>query len=143
MRLPTLLAALGLVALAAAGHSQPPPSPGSLPPEPTPLGNPQPAPSTTPAPTPPAEQTVDQVLDALERLQAQKAELEKQEQALKDVLAKKLEKQGERVKKVGLKKDAPPKPREGPVTGRPEVTELPGRDSKGQVVPLPPLPPNR
>jgi hypothetical protein len=97
---------------------------------------PQPTPATKPVPTQPREPTVDQVLEALEHLQAQKAELEKQEQSLKAVLAKKLEQQGERVKKVGLKKD---EPKQMPET-RVEDPLNPDRDRKVEVAPPTPLP---
>jgi hypothetical protein len=63
--------------------------------------NPVPQPIPTPAVSP--ELTVDQVIDALEKIKAQKAELEKKEQALLDVLNKKLAKQTERLKNVGWK----------------------------------------
>lgn len=116
MRLPTLLAAAGLLTVAALGHSQPPPAPTpvGLPPAPGPAtiplqldpnattlpAVPSPAPVATP-PKPP-EQTVDQLIAELERLKTQKAQIEKQEQAVKDSLTKKLGEQNERLKKLGV-----------------------------------------
>jgi hypothetical protein len=49
-----------------------------------------------------AEPTVEQMLDQLEKLKAQKAALEKQEAELSDAIRKKLEQQGERLKRLGL-----------------------------------------
>lgn len=133
MKLPTLLAAAGLLALAAIGQSQTPTTPAPTPADPAQYVPPGVKKEEPRAPTPdlpgpnnlppasvyqpianpavppqPPEQTVDQVIDALEKIKAQKAELEKKEQALLDVLNKKLAKQAERLKNVGWKKEAVP-----------------------------------
>lgn len=122
MKLPTLFTAAALLILAAIGHTQGPPPAQYVPPAPTqppaptmppddklaPLPQPVPPP-TMPIATPtPAEQTVEQVLDALEKIKAEKAALEKKEQALADLLNKKLDAQKARVKKLGLEKSSPP-----------------------------------
>ena len=97
MRLPTLLVAVSLLAIAGVGHTQQPivvpPSPGIPPIEPP-----------VPAVPPKAEQTLDQMLDALEALRVQKAELEKKEHAMVEAINKKLDTQTERMKKLGIKK---------------------------------------
>src|SRR5262249_53824238 len=46
--------------------------------------------------------SVDELLNELERIQSQKAELEKKERELKAALQKKLELQAERLKKLGV-----------------------------------------
>src|SRR5262245_44353825 len=131
MRRTALFTAAGLVAAVTVGTSQvpvgPPGSAPLLPPggvsptgHPTPLQPPagtvpayQPDPSVLqptrthiPSPNiPPSrspEPTVEQLIEALERLKVQKAELDKQEQLVKDALAKKLAVQGERLKKLGV-----------------------------------------
>jgi hypothetical protein len=142
MKLPALLAAAGLLSLAAVGHSQAPPAttppapapltpphsyvpsgipraetpppvdlaPGVLPPAPadaTPRSVYQPIPTPGVPPQPP-EQTVEQVLDALEKLKGQMAELQKREQVLTDLLNKKLDEQSARVKKLGVTPKRPP-----------------------------------
>jgi hypothetical protein len=71
---------------------------------------------TVPVPPPPAPPSVDQLLDALERVQAQKAALEKQEQELKAAIRKRLEAQAERLKKLGVA--APEKEKEPDRVGR-------------------------
>jgi|GEM_PF-6375753 len=53
-------------------------------------------------PVTPKEPSVDELLNELERLQAQKAELEKKEKELKATLRKKLEQQSERLQKLGV-----------------------------------------
>jgi len=50
---------------------------------------------------------VEQVIEALEQVKAQKAALENQEKRLADLLKKKLDAQGERVKKLGLPRGEP------------------------------------
>jgi outer membrane protein assembly factor BamA len=52
---------------------------------------------------------VDDLLNELERVQTQKAELERKEKELKAAVSKKLEEQAERVKKLGI---APPPAKE-------------------------------
>ena len=91
------------------------PSPSPIVPTPSPVPPPTPPPSTPQIETlryiePLPEQTVDQLIAELERLKTQKAEIEKQEQAVKDTLAKKLADQHERLKKLGVEKKEEPKP---------------------------------
>lgn len=78
------------------------PTPPSLVPTPpgtgaAPIGIP-----TAPAYVPPPEKSVEELLTDLERVQAQKAELDKREQELKATIRKKLEKQAERLNKLGV-----------------------------------------
>jgi hypothetical protein len=54
----------------------------------------------------PGQQSVDQLINVLEAIRAQKAELEKQGQAVKGVLGGKLAEQNKRLKELGV--DAPP-----------------------------------
>jgi hypothetical protein len=61
-----------------------------------------PLPSLPTPPPPPPEKSVDELIKELERIQAQKAGLEKQEKELKAALGKKLEAQNERLKKLGV-----------------------------------------
>lgn len=70
-----------------------------------------------PLPVAAPEQTVEQVIESLEVLKAQKAALEKREKQLAELLKQKLDAQTERVKKLGLpreelKPDAAPRPAE-------------------------------
>lgn len=79
-----------------------------------PIGSPQPI---RVSPTGAPEQTVEQVIEALEVLKAQKAALEKREKQLAELLKQKLDAQAERVKKLGLpreelKSDTPLQPAE-------------------------------
>jgi hypothetical protein len=126
----TLLVSLGLVVVTCGGgYSQPQPTPSipAIPPPPafpgvTPgiapppgvsifpavgpnLPSPfptSPTPVATPAPAPAPEPPVDQLLDQLERVQVQKAELEKKEKELKAAVLKKLQQQTERLNKLGV-----------------------------------------
>jgi hypothetical protein len=93
-----------LVVIAAAGAYSQPVGPNVSPPAfiPTPVA--------VPTPPPPPPPSVDQLLDALERVQAQKAALEKQEQELKAAIRKKLEAQAERLKKLGVAAPAAKEP---------------------------------
>jgi len=68
-------------------------------------------------PTPPPEKTVEELLNELERVQAQKAELEKKEQDLKTTVRKKLEQQTERLNKLGVT-PVPAKPAQPDRVGR-------------------------
>ena len=93
-----------LAVVGGAAVSEPPKGPVVLPGTPLiPAVNPPlPTPSVTvPAPPLPPP-SVEQLLDALERVQAQKATLEKQEQELKATIRKKLDEQAERLKKLGI-----------------------------------------
>ena len=67
------------------------------------------------APNQPRGQTIDQILDDIERLRAQRAELEKQEQELVKEVRKKLDKQSERTKRMGIL-ELPPTVGSGPVS---------------------------
>ncbi len=50
----------------------------------------------------PAEKSIGQMMDRLEGLRAQKAELERQEQALVKEIREQLEKQGDRARQLGI-----------------------------------------
>ena len=105
MRLPAVLVAASLLAIGGVGYSQVP-QPGAIPPPGVPL-----LPVPQPSPPPPLpEPTVEQMLDSLEALRVQKAELEKKEQEMVASINKKIDKQRERMKKLGLEKPpvAPP-----------------------------------
>ena len=115
MSIRTVLVSVALLALCGAVSSQPPqlpplPVPGRLdfsppapPGVPSPLTFEVPAAPPVPAkPTPPAEKSVEELLNELERVQAQKAALEKQELELKTTVRKKLEQQAERLQKLGV-----------------------------------------
>jgi hypothetical protein len=65
-----------------------------------------PTPAPTPSVQPAKEKTLDQLLDELTTLRAQKAEMEKKEQDLIKVIQQKAVKQNERMKQLGL----PPTP---------------------------------
>jgi hypothetical protein len=75
----------------------PGPPPANIPPVIVPTAPTYPVP-----PAPPPEKTVDELLNDLERVQTQKAELDKREQELKATIRKKLEKQTERLNKLGV-----------------------------------------
>jgi hypothetical protein len=120
VRTRTLVVAVGLL-VAAGGYvvSQTPPPPApvpgpgqpySVPPPPTaPSDFPPPAPTPPTPPAPPAEKSIDRLLDDLEAIRAQKAELLKREQELMKDIRQKLEKQAERAARLGIvpaKKDA-------------------------------------
>jgi outer membrane protein assembly factor BamA len=61
-----------------------------------------PAPTPTPSAQPAKEKTLDQLLDELTSLRAQKAEMEKKEQDLIKVIQQKALKQNERMRQLGL-----------------------------------------
>jgi hypothetical protein len=100
----TLLVLALLVAAAGMAHTQTPPRP-TPPPEPAPQLIP---PTTVPqgprtAPELPlSERSLDQLLDRLEALRAQKAELEKQEQDVVKEIRRKAEKQSDRLQRLGV-----------------------------------------
>ncbi len=108
MRLPTAILAVALLAVAGVGYTQvpPPPVPGlATPVEVSPL-----LPfSTLEQSVAPQEQTVEQMLDAVDALRVQKTVLEKQEKAVIEQLNKKVEVQNERMRKLGI---GSPKPLE-------------------------------
>ena len=120
----TLLLSVALLVVAGAAHSQP--QPPAVLPSPR-LDFAPPAPPATPPvvppslvmpalppapPAPPPEKTVDQLLTELERVQAEKAAIEKKEQELKVLLRKKLEQQTERINKLGVGPSVAPPPKE-------------------------------
>ena len=88
-----------LVAVGAVASSQPQPAPTPLVPR---FEFPTVPPAVSVPVPPPPPPSVEQLLDALERIQAQKAAIEKQEQELKAAIRKKLEAQAERLKKLGV-----------------------------------------
>ena len=107
MKLPAVLVAASLLAVGGVGYSQVP-QPGTIPPPGVPhFTVRQPSP---PAPLP--EPTVEQMLDSLEALRVQKAELDKKEREMVASINKKIDKQTERMKKLGLEKPpaTPPAP---------------------------------
>lgn len=112
MKTRTLLLSVALVVAAGAALAQPKPS---LIPPPSP---PIPSPPLPYVPPVPAEKTVDELLTELERVQADKAALEKREQDLKASVRKKLDAQNERLKKLGLAPPAPAKDKEPDRVGR-------------------------
>ena len=102
----TLFAAAAFVALTAGVvYTQNPPLPG---PAPAPPGAVDlnylvpPAVQIPVAPNQHLDGTIDQTLDEIERVRAKKAELEKLEQDLVKQVQRKLEKQAERVNRLGL-----------------------------------------
>jgi hypothetical protein len=97
----TVLVSAVLLIVPGAAHSQPKASQPALPPPPAVLV-PTAPPIALPAPPPPLPKSVEDLLSELERVQAQKAELDKKEQELKAVISKKLEAQAERLKKLGV-----------------------------------------
>ena len=124
MSIRALVVSVALLVVSDAAHSQPKPTPpavvvplpGVPPVVPTlpaaPVGPrldfSPPAPPATPAltmqppPPPLPPPSVEDMLNELERIQSQKAALEKKEQELKAALRKKLEEQSERLKKLGV-----------------------------------------
>jgi len=94
----TLLLSVALVVFCSFVHAQPQPVPLTQDQFPTQR---EALPPTAGVRVPP-EPSVEQLLDELERLQAQKAALEKKEQDLKAVLRQKLQKQTERLNKLGV-----------------------------------------
>jgi hypothetical protein len=57
---------------------------------------------SSPVATPPAEKSIDQILDEVNRIRAQKAELDRQEQELLKEARKKLDKLNERANQMGV-----------------------------------------
>jgi hypothetical protein len=101
----TLLVSAGLATLVCGvAVSQPPPKPATPPPAPPPSGVTPPPylPPRPSPPAPPAPRSVEELLTELESIKAQKAELERKEKELKAAIAKKLEEQAERLKKLGI-----------------------------------------
>ncbi len=108
-----LLVSVGLLCVCGEVRAQQPapqpiPNPGS--PLIPPTGLPLPGSSPITLPPIPVEKTVDDLIAELERLHAQKADLEKKEQELKAVLRKRLQLQTERLQKLGVTlKDVKPR----------------------------------
>src|SRR5437763_5743531 len=115
MRSYLLVAVLVLPAVAAVAYTQS--QPPAVPPLPSPPVVQQADPAPPPAairppegriippqsvPVAPKEPTVDEMLDSLERLRAQKAEIEKREQELVAAIRRKIEKQAERLERLGV-----------------------------------------
>ncbi len=98
MRIPAVLVAASLLVVGGVGYSQVQ-QPGAIPPPGVPSFPIQPSPQA-----PAIELTVEQMLDSLEALRVQKVELEKKEQEMVASINKKIDKQRERMKKLGLEK---------------------------------------
>ena len=114
MRRPILLVAISLLAIAGVGQTQQP----QLPPVTITLPEPVPVPQMGPmipqpqrlvptVATKPVDPTVDQMLDELEALRIQKAELEKKESEMVAAIGKKVETQSARMKKLGIGSEKP------------------------------------
>ncbi len=131
MRTRLLIVSALFAAAAGVAHTQPPPTTPPLIPDvrtqlvPT-------APPLVPQALPPAtaEKSLEKMLDQLEGLRTRKAELEKQEQELMKEVRKMLDKQDERVKRLGVVAPPPPPvvvPGPAPVVpaGFPELPLIP------------------
>ena len=95
------------------GISPPPPSDDKAPLPPIPAPIPDFKPPPTPpvhVPTPAPPPTVEDLIKQLELLRKQKAELERQEQAVVAKLQERLKDQGDRLNKLGLITPPPPPP---------------------------------
>jgi ABC-type Fe3+-hydroxamate transport system substrate-binding protein len=103
-----LLAIAGGVAYSQAPKPAPP-APGTSAPAPPELIPPSGVPVVPVAPAAPQEKTIDQILDDLERVRLQKAELEKKEQELIKEARRRLEKQADRANRLGVV-PVPPEP---------------------------------
>ncbi|MBN9521459.1 hypothetical protein J0H58_23555 [bacterium] len=115
MRPRALLVPALLVAASGLAYTQPAPRPAQVP-EPArlipPPGVPFTPPRPAPADAPPAEKSLDQLLDRLEALRAQKAELERQEQEVVKEIRRKVERQSDRLQRLGVNDPllSPPSP---------------------------------
>src|SRR5262249_53318654 len=107
------------VLLVAVGHraAQPPtgvapvtPTGPAVPTPPGGLAVPSIGPTVPQVPTPPPAPTIDQLMEKLEQLRKQKADLEKEEQAVTAQLRTALQKQKERLPKLGVEEPAQPRP---------------------------------
>jgi hypothetical protein len=111
------LLAIGLLALTAASGGQPPDinvkrdDPRDPAPPPGAIQLPRTDPPVLKPPVPPAQQpqTIDQLIDSLTDIRVKKAELDKQEQAVITAIREKLKAQRERLNKMGVGEEAPPK----------------------------------
>ena len=97
MKIRSLFAAVVLLVVGSVGNSQPPVGPSPQTQNIPPLSVPK-----TPPVTAPAEKTVDEMLDELESLRGQKAELEKKEAELVKAIQRKIEKQADRLNRLGI-----------------------------------------
>jgi hypothetical protein len=115
-------------------------SPPALPNDLPKLPNDFPTVQTTPNQNLATGPTIEQLLDRIEKIRAQKAELEKQEQAAVAEVRKKMVTQTERLNKLGLGAPAAP-----PVASTTGGTDLAPTIRPGALsIPSPPLPqPNR
>jgi hypothetical protein len=108
-------ACLALLACGGSGFPQQPP------------GVAPPGPGVGPsAPTPPPQPTIDQLIDRLEQIRKQKAELDRQEQAVVAELRAALKRQRERLAKLGVEEAPPPRPSE-PGVSPPDLPKVPPR----------------
>jgi hypothetical protein len=114
MRPRTLLVPALLVAAGGIAYTQPAPraAPAHAPiPEAIPSpGVPFTPPRSANVDVPPAEKSLDQLLDRLESLRAQKAELERQEQEVVKEIRRKVEKQSDRLQRLGVNDSIAPVP---------------------------------
>lgn len=104
MRTRLLIVSALFAAAAGVAHTQPPPTPLF------PDVRSQVIPQTPAVPPALAEKSLEKMLDQLEGLRSKKAELEKQEQELMKDIRKVLDKQEERVKRLGVVTPPPPAP---------------------------------
>jgi len=96
----TLTVLVLLVVAVGTVYTQPPP-PTPAQELPAPLNVPS-APAMQPAPAQPKERTINQLLDEIQAVRVQKAELAKREQSLMAEVRKLIEQQNERLNKMGL-----------------------------------------
>jgi hypothetical protein len=90
------------------------------------------APSLQPAPAPAKERTINQLLDEIQAVRAQKAELAKREQTLMAEVRKLVELQSERLTKMGLGTPVQP-----PVAVDFAVPATPGERVPAPSIPVP------
>ncbi len=105
MRPRALLVPVLLVAAGGLAYTQPVPRSAPVPDGPQlipPPGVPPTTPRVVGATDVPAERSLDQLLDRLEALRAQKAELERQEQEVVKEIRRKVEKQSDRLQRLGV-----------------------------------------
>ncbi|MBN9517366.1 hypothetical protein J0H58_02430 [bacterium] len=86
-----------------------------------------PTPVASTLPPRPAEKSIDKMMDQLDAVRAQKAELERQEQALVKEIRERLEKQGDRARQLGIGSGAT----SGPAAISPSAAVSPGSPPQG------------